>query len=970
MCFLKKVFATLICILAMMSQVFAQSSNVTAKIEDATNGEPVSFATVSLYQKGATKASKYVLSSESGEVLINGVRKGEYTIKVELMGYKPFSRDFKAPEEIALGTIKLDLDNELLDAAKVSAVGNPIVVKKDTIEYNADSFKTTDNDVLEDLLKKLPGVEVSEDGSITVNGQSISKITIDGKTFFLDDPQLASKNLPAKIINKVKVVDKKSEQAEFTGIDDGETETVIDLSIRPGMMKGTFGNVMGGVGHDIMDTDGDTRYQGAGFLGKFTDKLQISVVGNANNTNNRGFNDFAGSMMGGMMGGGGMMGRGQGGWGGGNGITTSYMLGANAAGNLFDDRMELGGNYVYNGTRTDVNEYSKRMTYLDGSTLVNESGDPENRNISTRNTYGHRIGMRLEHEFSKNTSIVFEPRINFGGGDYIQSSSTRTSTIYDNDPSNPVLTNDSRSSSNGDSKNLSANGFLLFRQRIGAPGRTLTVMSRYNVQTNDMDGVNQSATNTYGKLAETSTVNQRFDQIQDSYSLTGRATYTEPIAKDFYLEANYSYSWNKSKSQKSTYDIESGALVGDYSNSIVNEYVNQEIGVNAMYQNEDVHAQIGFAAMPTKTHNSTEAGSGFAVDTIRNIVNWAPSAMLFWDINDNANIRIFYRGRSDQPGTNQLISVPDNTNPLSMRFGNPNLAPYFNHNFNGDFRFNNRKTFTSFNLRFNGGFNQDPIVNATWYTNGISYSLPVNGPTSANFGGNFFFNVPIAKSGFSVMNTARVNWSKSATYVGTNIATDELVHNGALDYNEFFRRYNGAAFDAAFAENRIKTWGVMENLRFIYRNEGLELSVNGRTRMNLSNYELATTTDRTVTWNNQVSASINWTWEATGLTVKSDYQYNWYNGYETAQPAENIFNAEIQKLLFKDKVTLAIKGYDILGQSKNLSVTDSANYHNEAVNNTLGRYIIASLTFRFGNFNRGGMGGPGGMHGHGGPGRR
>ena len=945
---------------------WAQESQLKAKLSDSQTGEPVGFATVSLSRKGASAVLKYSLSAEDGSVLFQGMRKGEYTVKAELMGYKSVTVDFKFPEKTDLGEIRMDPDQQLLDAAQVSAVGNPIVVKKDTIEYNASSFKTTDNDVLEDLLKKLPGVEVSEDGTISVNGQSITKITIDGKTFFLDDPQLASKNLPAKIINKVKVVDKKSEQAEFTGIDDGETETVIDLSIRPGMMKGTFGNVMGGAGHDLMDVGGDTRFQSAGFLGRFTDKNQISVIANANNTNNRGFNDFAGSMMGEMMGGGGMMGRGQGGWGSGNGITTSYMGGGNIAGNLFDDRMELGGNYLYNGSKTDVNEYSSRKTYLDGSTLLSESGDPQNRNTSTRHTFGHRVGMRLEHEFSKNTSIVFEPRINIGGGNYAQNSTTRTSTIFDEDPYNPVLTNDSESRTMGDSKNLSTNGFLLFRQRLGAPGRTVTVMSRYNVQTNEMDGNNFSNTNTYTADNVSSTsVNQRFDQTQDSYSLTGRVTYTEPVARNLYLEANYSYSWNKSESEKTTYDNVTDMKVADYSNSIVNEHIDQNIGVNAMYQNDDLHAQIGFAAMPTRTHNSTEAGSGFAVDTLRNIVNWAPSAMLFWDINDNANIRIFYRGRSNQPSTSQLISVPDNTNPLSMRFGNPNLAPYFSHNFNGDFRFNNRKTFSSFNIRFNGGITQDPIVNATWYTNGVSYSLPVNGPSSANLGGNMFLNLPIAKSGFSIMNMTRLNWSRSATYVGKDIDTGELVNNGALDYNEFFRRYNGESFDAAFDQNIIRSWGATENLRLIYRRDNLELSVQGRTRMNLSNYELATTKDRTLTWNNQVSGSVNWTWTAIGLTIKSDYRYNWYNGYETDQPSENILDAEIQKLLFKDKVTLAVKGYDILGQSKNLSVSDSGNYHSEAVNNTLGRYIIASLTFRFGNFNRSEMRGPGGMGGHG-----
>ena len=964
---LSRLFSAFALLMMISVPAFAQNSKVTAKLKDSQTGEPVGFATVSLTRKGSTTVLKYSLSTDDGSVTFDGVRKGEYSIKAELMGYKPVTLDINVPEQISLGEIKMHPDQEVLEAAQVSAVGNPIVIKKDTIEYNATSFKTTDNDVLEDLLKKLPGVDVSEDGSITVNGQSITKITIDGKTFFLDDPQLASKNIPAKIINKVKVVDKKSEQAEFTGIDDGETETVIDLSIRPGMMNGTFGNVMGGAGHDIMDTGGDTRFQAAGFVGNFTDKLQVSGLLNANNTNNRGFNDLAGSMMGGMMGGGGRMGRGQGGWGSGNGITTSYMFGTNVAGDLFDDKMKLGGNYLYNHSNTDVSEYSTKKTYLDGSTLVYESGSEAERNTSISNSGGHRFGIRMEHKFSENTSILFEPRINFGGGDYAQNSKTRTSTIYDDEPDRMELTNDSYSTSTGNNKNLSTSGFLLFRQRLGAPGRTISVMSRYSLSNNETNGINQSGTNKYeGEEVFTENINQNFIQNQNSYSLMGRATYTEPIAKNLYLEANYMYSWNKSQSGKDTYDVlgDGGrTLNGDYSNSVVNEYVNQEIGVDAMYQNSSMHAQIGFSAMPNKTHNTTASGSGYYVDTLRTVMNWGPSAMMFWDINENSNLRFFYRGRSNQPSISQLISVPDNTNPLSMSFGNPNLAPYFSHNFNGDFRFNNKATFASMNVRFNGNVSQDPIVNATWYTNGVTYSIPVNGPSSASFGGNMFLNLPIAKSGFTVSNMVRANWSKSATYVGQDIDTRDIVNNGALDYNEFFSRYNGDKFDEAFQQNKLHSWSVMENLRFTYKNDNLELSTRGRTRMNLSNYELASTVDRTLTWNNQVSFQANWTWTLTGITVKSEYQYNWYRGYETAQPSENILNAEIQKLLFKNKVTLAVKGYDILGQAKNLTVSDSGNNHTESINNTLGRYIIASLTFRFGNFNKGGM--QGGMGGHG-----
>ena len=416
-----KFFRCMLPLLAVLLGAVAQAQNsidVKAVLIDSKTEEPVGFATVSLTREGQERPAKYTLSDDKGNVTLASVRRGTYTFKAELLGYKTYTAEVKVTDStVDLGTVKLRPDTEQIDAATVSAVGNTVVIKKDTIEYNATAFNTTDNDVLEDLLKKLPGVEVSEDGSITANGETISKITIDGKTFFLDDPQLASKNIPAKMINRLKIIQKKSEQAEFTGIDDGEEETVIDLSVQPGMMKGLFGNVLAGAGADLPSTDGtpsDLRYQGNAFIGRFTDKSQISLILNGNNVNNQGGTNRSGNMMMNMRGGG--MG---------GGITTSYMGGINGAWDLFDDKMELGGNYLYNSSDNVVEQSSARTDYLsDYNRISNSNG------ASSSHSEGHRFGIRLEHEFSENTSILFQPQVNFGRGWYAQS--TESSTFRDN----------------------------------------------------------------------------------------------------------------------------------------------------------------------------------------------------------------------------------------------------------------------------------------------------------------------------------------------------------------------------------------------------------------------------------------------------------------------------------------------------------------------------------------------------------
>ena len=952
--------------------------SVKMKLSDAKTSEPVAFATASVTVKGEKTPLKYVLSDSEGEAVIPKLKKGTYIVKAELMGYKAFQKEIVLEKNVDLGTVRMEEDAEVLDAAKVTDVGNPIIVKKDTIEYTASSFKTSENDMLEELLKKLPGVEVEADGSITANGETIKKITIDGKTFFLDDPQLASKNIPAKIIEKVKVVEKKSEQAQFTGIDDGEEETVIDLSLRPGMMQGWFGNLMAGGGHDVPGGGSDMndwRYQGAGMIGRFTDKSQISIILNGNNTNNRGFNDMAGSMMQGMRGGMGM-GRGMGGWGRGNGISTSWMGGLNGAFTLCDGDMDLAGNYLYNGNINNVMEESSKITYLDdGSRLLND-----NTGTGRTMTQGHRFGMRLEHKFSENTSILFEPQFNFGYGSYGELSDFQTDTERDG-VKNP--TNKGYTDNNGVNDNWSTSGFLLFRQRLGKPGRTISANVRYSFSNNVLDGFNKSLTSVLDPETAAWTdeiVNQRVDQNSKSASLNGRVVYTEPIGKYFFVEANYNYGWSRNTSSKNIYasgsnEIVDGMLVFNpngeklddrYSNNILNRSITQRAGLNFSYQREKIRAQIGASINPTDTYNETTGHDPYH----NKVINWSPQAMLNYEINDNTNVRFFYFGRSAQPSTSQLLPVPDNSNPLNISLGNPNLNPYFNHNVRGMFGYTNKKTFTSVHARFGASLVEDAITNAQWYDKaGVQYSIPVNGPGTGSADARIMVNSPFGKSGFSIFSMTFARYNQSTSYIGTGALDSDRYYdaeNATFNYSDFNRDYPDLSESDDFITNKTQTMSFTQRLRLTYRNDFVELTLGGRTRMSKSWYTMENA-NVNATWNNQIDGSMNWTIPG-GINLIADVDYNWYEGYTTEQEDEVILNAEVTKRLFKDKFTLALKAYDILGQSKNLSVTDASNYHQEVRNNTLGRYIILSLTYRFGTFN--GPGGPGGPGGPRGPQRR
>ena len=963
--FIRTLIATVAFLLSFTA--FAQSTfSIKVQLVDSKTAEPVSYATVSVSEKGKTEALKYVLSDINGAAEIAKVRKGTYVLKAELMGYLTYSKEITLDKNLDLGQVKMDEDVKVLDAASISAVGNPIVVKKDTIEYTASSFKTSDNDMLEELLKKLPGVEVEADGSITANGETIKKITIDGKTFFLDDPQLASKNIPAKLIEKVKVVEKKSDQAMFTGIDDGEEETIIDLSMKPGMMEGWFGNIMGGGGHDVpggRSDMNDWRYQGSAMVGRFTDKSQVSIILNGNNTNNRGFNDMAGSMMSGMRGGGGGMGRGMGGWGGRNGITTSWMGGVNGAWDLFDDAMELSGNYLYNGSIREVMEESAKITYLDdGSRLLNNQ-----KGNDVTKSQGHRFGIRMEHKFSENTSILFEPQFNFGKGEYQEYSDFETFTEKGD---SKTLTNDGYTNNTGANNNWSTSGFLLLRQRLGKPGRTVSANVRYSFSNNEMFGSNNSLTNvTDAQTGATSQeiVNQNFDQNSKSASLNGRVVYTEPLAEHLFLEANYQYGWSRNMSNKNTFDVATGERDDRYSNEILNRSITQRAGVSFSYQTEKLRAQLGASVNPTDTYNETTGHDAYS----NKVINWSPQAMLNYEFNDNTNLRFFYFGRSAQPSTSQLLPVPDNSNPLNISLGNPNLNPYFSHSIRGRFGYTNKETFTSVNANFSASLTEDAITNAQWYDKaGVQYSIPVNGPGTGSADIRLMVNSPLGNSGVSIFSMTNARYNQSASFIGTNALDTEKYYNAeeaSFDYAGFGKDYADLTQSSDFINNKTQTVSFTQRLRVTYRNDFVELTLGGRTRMNKSWYTIENS-NLSATWSNQADGSMNWTIPG-GINLIADLRYNWYEGYTTPQEDEIILNGEITKLLFNNKCTIALKAYDILGQSKNLSVSDSANYHMETRNNTLGRYIILSLTYRFGNFGgAGGSGGPGrGPGGFGGP---
>lgn len=948
--------------LCLATAVQAQSYNLKIKLVDKDNGEPVGYATVAVTPDGKTDVLKYSQSDDAGLAEIKGIPAGKYKVSAMLMGYDNYEEVVDIRKDTDLGTKTMAVQANFLKGATVTDVGNPIIVKKDTVTHNVTLIKSGDNDVLEDLLKKLPGVEVSSDGSITANGKTISKIQIDGKQFFLDDPSIASKNLPANIIERVSIVDKKSEQAEFTGIDDGEEETVLDLGVRKGMMNGWFGNVMGGGGYDMQGKGAvnDLRYQTAAMVANFTEKSQLAFIGNANNTNNRGFNDMAAGAMGGMRGGGGFRGGMGGGGFGGNGISSSYMAGFNG-GYTWNDQSEIVGNAMFNGNERYVEEKTSRQTFQkDGSTLY-----ADDEGFTSTRTWGVRAGARADWKISPNTSLLFEPNFNLGWGSF-EDRSTFSTDRGENGSISKV--NDGNSASFGDSHSQRANGRILWRQRLGKPGRTISVNARYGINNSDMEGFNQSVTRTYDYIgdsyingdpvywSDSTVIDQKYNTQSKSMNANGRISYTEPLGKNFYLEANYSYNYSKNTSVKDTYDKDGNGnySVKDdyYSSNISNQVHRQNAGINFRKQEEKYNITVGASLQPQTTINQTRRGGIDTTLTLK-VLNWSPNARIDFNFSDYTMLRINYRGQSSQPSINQMMPVPDNSNPQRVSLGNMGLNPSFSHNMFVMFNNTDMKTYASFNANLNFSYRTNNIVNASWYDdNGVQYTVPMNNDKGTWSTRAFvMYNTPIGKSRFSVMSFTNANYSTGVSLVG----------DAGIDGSDE-RSYLNIA---NYTQNGNQTLSVGENLRLVYRDDIVEASVGGGTRYSQSWYTISKN-NHPATWTSNVDgrfiAKI-----PDVLNISTDARYTFYNGYNAGyNDPKLVWNAELSKQIFKNRFTLAVKVYDILNQSRNTYRMTTDNYVQDTQNNTLGRYVMASLTFRFGTF--GGQRG-GGMRGPGGPGR-
>jgi len=652
---MKKYFFTVILSL-MCGLLSAQAvGTVKGKLIDSIGKQSLKNASVEILMAKDSSRSMIGLAKTDGSFEIKNIPSGNYIVRLSFQSYASQSRNIKitkANQEIDLGNIYLVSTADRLPDVVVTQ--SAVQIKKDTVEFSASNFAVKPNAVAEDLLKKIPGIDVDKTGAIKSQGEAVQRILVNGKRFFGDDPKMATKNLPPDVIDKIQVFDDLSDQSKFTGFDDGNRVKTINITTKKNTSKGYFGKAVAAVG-----TDGN--YDESFNIHRFDGNTQISALGQANNINKQNFTPQD------MSGGGG--GRGGGGFNSGtSGITTTLGGGLNMKTSWGKMNSSAYGSYFYNNLKGDVEQQSQTQTLIttDSSTFKNSTSS------SASNTVNHRINFNLEENFDSSNSLVARPNIAFQTSTPNSSSSTTTTGTTGS------LINSSVNHSNSYNSGYNISGAnIQLRHKFNKKFRTISLDIGFSNSANDGDG-NSYAVNSFFGAHKVDTLNQYYVDSFHSFSFTPTLSYTEPLAQNQILEFRYSYNTNTNHSVNNTYEYNNITNVYDrfdslYSNSYRYNASSNTFSLSYRLQEAKYNFNIGSGIQFTdyKSENTVKN-----IIVAHNYVNITPTANFTYNFKKTENLRIFYSGRTGQPSVSNLQPLKT-ISGLDTAMGNPDLKPQF-----------------------------------------------------------------------------------------------------------------------------------------------------------------------------------------------------------------------------------------------------------------------------------------------------
>lgn len=922
---MKKILLSLCLIVTSLSWLAGQTGKlrINGTVVDSS-ATPLVGATVTLLHAADSVLAGFATTQADGGFLIGRLKKDNYLLRITYIGYENHSQLIELKKEVDLGAIKLAEESEILKEVLVKGDRVPVVINGDTIEYNADAFKTQPNAVVEDLLKRLPGVEVERDGTVRAQGEQVNQILVDGKEFFGTDPKVATKNLPADAIDKVQVFNRKSDRSEFSGVDDGQRQKTINLELKEDKKNGAFGRVTGGGGTD-------ERYYGKANINRFSPNRQLSLIGTVNNINEQGFsmNDYF-NFSGGMQR---MMSGGSGGirielnsedmaipidQGNNNGLFTTWAGGLNFN-NEFSKKLEVGGSYFFSQLNQDIRKRVRSENYLADRTLITE----ENSLQSTERS-NHRLNVNLRYRPDSLQEIRFRTNLSFNQTDYQRSKDSKTSL------GTGVLENTGKSDYFSNGENTLLNGTLTYRRKLGSPGRTFSMGLDYGVTDRQSNGI-VDALNQFGLSNPNSmtsdTLNQENDQANQRFSYGINTSFTEPLGKKAFLEANYSFSNYNEDSDRTVFDLfgpamESRLLNDQLSFRYDNLYTYHRGGFNFRLNRKKFNFSTGISLQESILRGELLPQD---VEIKQSYVNLLPNLRWSYNMTMANRLSFDYDAFVREPDIRQLQPTVNNSDPLNIYEGNPNLRPEYNNNFRLSYNSYDQITLSSFFAFINFTYTDQTITNAVSFDDRLVRTIkPINLKDNQRYRANFSYSSPFRP-----------------LQLRTNISAD-------LGYNQAFTLVGDQI-------NRTRRYRIRPGLRLENRfKEKFDLAVGAKVGFNETRYDLNKAFDQSF---------INQTYFA-DLTIPlpAGFNFNSTLDYDLYRDRGEGFNQDIAVLNFSLKkffmpskqLELKLMVFDALNQNIGINRMAEQNFLIDERIESLGRYFMLSLTYNLSAFGNGG----------------
>jgi hypothetical protein len=878
-----------------------EPAGIKGRIRDTTLNKDCPLAVIALLQPDSTLL-KFTRSRKDGSFSFSGLPAGQYLILVTHPAYSDYSRIFTLQDGMVTdaGMLSLSPKADTLSAVVVTPKTIPPRMNGDTLEYNAAHVKLKVNANVEELLARLPGVQIDQNGGITVNGKKIQRLLVDGEDLFGGDPSIVTRNFNADMIAKVQVLDRKSDQSQFTGIDDGQTTKTLNLTLKEDSKRGYFAKVEAGA-------DPQGYYNCNGLLGSFKGRRQFAALGMVANTGNTGFSGAMGDLGAGLSVGGG----------------TNDALGASAGGGI---PQVIGGGLHY-ADKWDGNEdhvvgnyqYGRLVTHPLSSTrteqILTDSIYVQNQQSNSVNNQ-EQHGLSADYDYTPDSLSAF--RFSLGGMN-MQGHNEFVST--GNSSFNDTLVNNSLRTIHSDVNNQSFRGSLMWRIRgRKKKGRNFSVLAGMAEQDNTTKGYLYSLNNFFhpgGSLQSADTTDQRKVISTNGLFVNSSLNYTEPLWKDAALGISYGLSFNKSQSLQSTYNKGDGKYQ-DYIDSLSNHYQN-----NVLTQRATINLQVN-----DKTFGYTIGGdilhySYRQTDLLKDSVlkyqylNFAPRVNVRYNINPFTGFSFDYNGSTQQPSITQLQPVQNNNDPLHVVLGNPDLHPSFSHNFG--LGFHNFKPLV-LNLGMNFGFTTNNISTKTYTDSlGRQISQAVNVSGSENAGLYFSINKKLEPIGLDVGFNTNLSYGRSVNYIGQSLSNNDNYNTGG-----------GISLSKYVPEKY--SFSINSNVNYSYSRSSINTGVQTRY------------------WTQSQNAQLS-VFPIKNFEVNTNGYYNWRQKTSTFDQNNStlLWNAFINRNLFSNRLAIRWQINNILNQNAGISRSNYINQISESNFNVIGRYWLLSATYRFMN---------------------